>query len=145
MNTLNRATAFPVLLAMIVVCAIMFARSWTSSNSTHSVWTHSVWTHSVWIHSVSTQSASPQPASSLYASPVPIPNLMAQQDSNQRTNGQSTFRRRGRAPSNRDDYPTWKIDQHFEHDVFTFVRIQYDSLGYAMRGRQWDNDFPDCD
>ena len=44
----------------------------------------------------------------------------------------------------RSDYPTWEIDDGFEQDVFTFVRIQYDSISYRP-GRQWDNDFPDSD
>ncbi|MCA9187155.1 MAG: DUF4159 domain-containing protein [Planctomycetales bacterium] len=47
--------------------------------------------------------------------------------------------------ANRDDYPTWEIDERFKDDVFTFARIQYDSGGYGRRGRNWDNDYPDCD
>ncbi len=38
----------------------------------------------------------------------------------------------GRGPSstpNRADYPTWELPQNFRRDVFTFVRIQYDSWG----------------
>ncbi|MCP4777264.1 MAG: DUF4159 domain-containing protein, partial [Planctomycetaceae bacterium] len=51
----------------------------------------------------------------------------------------------GRGPvANRNDYPTWTLDKGFEEDVFTFARIQYDSMQYRP-GRQWDNDFPDCD
>ena len=43
-------------------------------------------------------------------------------------------------------YPTWTLPEHFhEHDVFTFVRIQYDSAGSARRGSNWDDDYPDCD
>lgn len=49
------------------------------------------------------------------------------------------------SPSVRSDYPEWKLDSGFTKDVFTFVRIQYDSLGSRGRGRSWDNDFPDCD
>ncbi|MDC0288560.1 hypothetical protein OAL01_03830, partial [Rubripirellula sp.] len=46
----------------------------------------------------------------------------------------------GRGPvANRNDYPTWTLDKGFEEDVFTFARIQYDSLQYRP-GRQWDND-----
>jgi hypothetical protein len=51
----------------------------------------------------------------------------------------------GRTAPDRSEYPTWELDQEFKHDVFTFVRIQYDSNGYVRRGRNWDNDFPDCD
>ena len=52
----------------------------------------------------------------------------------------------GMPPANRSDYPMWKIDPAFQQDVFTFVRIEYDSFG----GRRssfggWRNDFPDCD
>jgi hypothetical protein len=54
---------------------------------------------------------------------------------------------RGRMPNRatRDAPPTWTLPEHFQHDVFTFVRIQYDSAGSARRGSNWDNDFPDCD
>jgi hypothetical protein len=52
---------------------------------------------------------------------------------------------RGRATPQRSEYPMWELDQEFRHDVFTFVRIRYDSNGYVSRGRNWDNDFPDCD
>ena len=55
---------------------------------------------------------------------------------------------RGRLPSatNRGDYPTWEYPQDFRHDVFTFVRIQYDSWGgRGFGGGNWRNDYPDCD
>ena len=53
---------------------------------------------------------------------------------------------RGRRPtSDRDSYPTWEIENQFKEDVFTFVRIQYDSTGRGKRGGQWSNDYPDCD
>ncbi len=39
----------------------------------------------------------------------------------------------------------WQIEPRFEKDVFTFVRIQYDSMGMRGRGQSWQNDFPDCD
>ena len=55
-------------------------------------------------------------------------------------------RGRSRRTADRNDYPQWKIDRTFEHDVFTFVRIQFDSAGYGARGGGgWRNDFPDCD
>jgi hypothetical protein len=48
--------------------------------------------------------------------------------------------------SDRSQYPTWKLPPGFENDVFTFVRIQFDSYGYGRGGGQgWQNDFPDCD
>ncbi len=46
----------------------------------------------------------------------------------------------------REDYPTWQIPKGFEKDVFTFVRIQFESAGGrggAFGG--WRNDYPDCD
>ena len=46
----------------------------------------------------------------------------------------------------RSDYPMWSSPAGFERDVFTFVRVQYDSTGGrggAFGG--WSNDFPDCD
>jgi len=52
--------------------------------------------------------------------------------------------RMGRQPD-RADYPMWEQPKEFSQDVFTFARIQYDSHGYYRRGRNWDNDFPDCD
>lgn len=56
-------------------------------------------------------------------------------------------RRSGRPPVavDRSAYPTWEIEKRFEKDVFTFVRIQYDSMGYGRGGQSWQNDFPDCD
>lgn len=55
---------------------------------------------------------------------------------------------RGRMESQavRSDYPMWQSTPGFERDVFTFVRIEYDSAGGrggAFGG--WRNDFPDCD
>ena len=39
----------------------------------------------------------------------------------------------------------WEIEREFEHDVFTFVRIQYDSFGSFGWWVRWDNDYPDSD
>ena len=54
-------------------------------------------------------------------------------------------RPRSRRPAERSDYLMWEVDKDFQNDVFTFVRIRYDSFGYGGRGRHWDNDYPDCD
>ena len=47
------------------------------------------------------------------------------------------------------DFPTWEIDEAFPEDVFTFVRVRYDSYygGYGRRrgGGGWDTDFPECE
>lgn len=48
-----------------------------------------------------------------------------------------------RSGPDRNDYTNWEIDKQFKDDVFTFVRIQYDSGG--ARGGGWKNDHPDCD
>ncbi len=53
---------------------------------------------------------------------------------------------RGEPTSSRSDYPMWESKLGFDHDEFTFVRIQYDSSGgrgNAFGG--WRNDYPDCD
>lgn len=56
-------------------------------------------------------------------------------------------RGRGGPPAlpDRSDYPTWEYPADFRQDVFTFVRIQYDSLGRRGFGEHWRNDYPDCD
>ena len=50
--------------------------------------------------------------------------------------------------------PNWKVDERFKNDVFTFVRIEYDSFGGGGRrrggygGYGWENwltDYPDSD
>jgi hypothetical protein len=74
----------------------------------------------------------------------------------------------GRRPFGRnvsDDFrngvPNWKVDEKFKHDVFTFVRVEYDSWwggyggyggGYGGYGRRrggrggaWRTDWPDSD
>ena len=56
-------------------------------------------------------------------------------------------RGRDRLPD-RSDYPLWENPAPFQHDVFTFVRIQYDSGRGGFRfggGGNWRNDYPDCD
>ncbi len=52
--------------------------------------------------------------------------------------------RNGPTPS-RSEFPTWEVDQEFKDDVFTFVRVQYDSYGPFGWWDRWDNDFPDSD
>ena len=60
--------------------------------------------------------------------------------------------RRGRERSrNRDDragVPKWENEEGFEDDVFTFVRIRYDSgggRGWGRRGGGWRTDHPNSD
>ena len=64
-------------------------------------------------------------------------------------------RARRRLPDDRAGVPNWKVDERFKNDVFTFVRVEYDS-GYGggaagrlrrrlgRRGR-WATDWPDSD
>ena len=63
------------------------------------------------------------------------------------TYGQSRFQRRmGRLetalPDNRNGVPLWEVDPAFKDDVFTFVRIEFDSM---RRPGSWLTDFPDAD
>lgn len=53
-------------------------------------------------------------------------------------------RRPKRMPS-RSEFATWQNTPEFEKDVFTFVRIQYDSYGPFGWWDRWDNDYPDGD
>lgn len=50
-------------------------------------------------------------------------------------------------PADRAGVPNWEVDRKFKHDVFTFVRIQYDSFGGFGRGfgGGWRTDWPDSD
>ena len=50
-----------------------------------------------------------------------------------------------RPPPVRSDYPMWELDSEFQHDAFTFVRIQYDSVGRGGWFNRWNNDYPDGD
>ena len=44
----------------------------------------------------------------------------------------------------RGDVPDWEVDSDFPNDMFTFVRIKYESGGYG-RGGGWATDFRDSD
>ncbi len=46
------------------------------------------------------------------------------------------------APPDLSNLPDWEIDKELPRDLFTFVRIQYDSNGYR---RKWTTDWPDSD
>jgi hypothetical protein len=60
---------------------------------------------------------------------------------------QRPFNRSTELPSDRAGVPNWQNDPKFKHDVFTFVRIQYDS--YRGGGRRWGGgwltDWPDAE
>src|SRR5262245_28247529 len=62
----------------------------------------------------------------------------------------------GVIPDDRAGVPNWKTDERFKHDVFTFVRVEYDSGSFRgwdgggrRRGRGggwgWATDWPDSD
>ena len=56
--------------------------------------------------------------------------------------GSRRWRGRRRDPNDRGGVPLWKNDEADPGDVFTFVRIQYNSY----RGRyRWNTDYPDAD
>jgi hypothetical protein len=44
----------------------------------------------------------------------------------------------------RGGVPEWKNDEQFKTDVFTFVRVRYNSAG-DWRGGKWSTDYPDSD
>ena len=70
--------------------------------------------------------------------------------------GQPYFRRSmpGTLPGDRAGVPNWSVEDKFKDDVFTFVRVEYDS-GYGGGGRgrgrggygggRWATDWPDSD
>lgn len=63
-----------------------------------------------------------------------------------RSRSSAGFRRQGGRPRrmpSRSEFPTWETE--FEKDVFTFVRIRYDSSGPFGWWDRWDNDYPDGD
>ncbi|MBI1374035.1 MAG: DUF4159 domain-containing protein [Phycisphaera sp.] len=43
----------------------------------------------------------------------------------------------------RNGVPVWEVNKQMPHDLFTFVRIEYDS--YGGRFGAWQTDFPDSD
>lgn len=47
-------------------------------------------------------------------------------------------------PADRGGVPDWEVDPNFKSDVFTFVRIQYDSYG-RRSSSAWATDYPDCE
>ena len=64
--------------------------------------------------------------------------VSAQRYSPERYHNERYDRRRG--------VPDWERDQQHPHDVFTFVRVRYDSRRGGWRpGGQWDVDYPDSD
>ncbi|MBV69967.1 MAG: transmembrane prediction [Myxococcales bacterium] len=49
--------------------------------------------------------------------------------------------------SYRNGVPDWQVKDHMPDDVFTFVRIKFDSegWGWGRRGGKWRTDYPDSD
>src|SRR5687767_6696379 len=56
--------------------------------------------------------------------------------------GRRGYDYRGFDLTDRRGVPDWEVDPQFKHDVFTFVRIRYNSWG---RGSAWATDYPDSD
>ena len=52
---------------------------------------------------------------------------------------------RPRPIPSRSEFPTWDLKEEHKHDVFTFVRVEYDSYGPFGWWDRWDNDYPDGD
>src|SRR5689334_23110666 len=54
-------------------------------------------------------------------------------------------------PEDRAGVPNWKVDERFKKDIFTFVRVEYDSFRggggrrYGGWGGGWGTDWPDSD
>jgi len=69
------------------------------------------------------------------------------QDYQRRSGGFHRSGRSQRSSDGRNGVPNWEKSKEFEHDVFTFVRIQYDSNGggWGRRGGKWRTDYPDAD
>jgi hypothetical protein len=44
-----------------------------------------------------------------------------------------------------DSTPAWRNDPEFSHDLFTFVRIRYDSIATWHGYEKWRIDYPDAD
>ncbi len=51
-------------------------------------------------------------------------------------------RNAGIMPADRNGVPTWEVDPEFKDDVFTFVRIRYNSYRSWSR---WETDWPDAE
>jgi hypothetical protein len=58
--------------------------------------------------------------------------------------GYGRGRSRDYQSTDRGGVPTWDIDKKFSKELFTFVRIKYDSNGYG-RGGGWATDFRDSE
>ncbi|AGA24845.1 DUF4159 domain-containing protein [Singulisphaera acidiphila] len=69
--------------------------------------------------------------------------------------GRGPRTRPGIIPDDRAGVPDWKVDERFKNDVFTFVRVEYDTnygggfggrRGWGRgRGGSWMTDWPDSD
>ena len=62
----------------------------------------------------------------------------------QRQRSRATRWRPERMPL-RSEFPTWEVDADFQDDVFTFVRVEFDSYGPFGWWDRWDNDYPSGD
>ncbi|MCM2369937.1 DUF4159 domain-containing protein [Aporhodopirellula aestuarii] len=53
--------------------------------------------------------------------------------------------RGGGITTDRNGVPNWEVDENFPGDLFTFVRIKYDSYGGRGGGGGWATDYRDSD
>lgn len=68
----------------------------------------------------------------------------------QRMRDRDDFQRRFATPEElrlleRGGAAEWHVDEEFKHDVFTFVRVEYDSYRDSWRRPKWKTDYPDSD
>ena len=63
-----------------------------------------------------------------------------------RWGGRRGWGQQGELPADRNGVPDWEVDSRFTDDLFTFVRVEYDSYGGRRRygGGCW-TDWPDSD
>ena len=60
------------------------------------------------------------------------------------------YRKQRPISEDRRGVANWENDPKFKHDVFTFVRVEYDTAyrggyGYGRGGGSWTTDWPDAD
>ena len=151
-NYKRNGIAVLTLLILILVMARVY-RDWPDSESNSNDWAATSVPAQVVTHRAGIQDKG-QSIEFNPAIPVVGANLRSSADTlrgmnlHARQGGQDFFRRRsgrGRPAPDRSEYTNWEIENQFKNDVFTFVRVQYDSLNGRRPGRQWDNDYPDCD
>ena len=70
-------------------------------------------------------------------------SVLAQDYQRRSRGGQRGYRDQNYDP--RGGVPQWEKSKQFEHDVFTFARIEYSSSRGGWGSGRWQTDFPDAD